>query len=52
MKFNKNLLPLERQSRTDSILCYTPHLQDDPYMTFLLLKALPHPSQAAGHTLI
>ena len=43
---------LDKQSRTDSILCYNRHLPYDPHMTCLLLKALPHPSQAAGHTLI
>ena len=51
-KFNKNPLPLDKQSRTHSILCYTRHLPYDPQMTYLWLKALPHPSQAAGHTLI
>ena len=51
-EFNKNPLPLDKQSRTNSILCCTHHLLYDPHMTCLLLKALPHPSQAAGHTLI
>ena len=51
-KFNKNPLPLDKQSTTNSILCYTCHLLYDPHRTCLLLKALPHPSQAAGHTLI
>ena len=51
-KFNKNPLPLDKQRRTDSILCYTCHLLYDPHITCLLLKALPHPSRAAGHTLI
>ena len=51
-KVNKNPLLLDKQGRTDSILCYTRHLPYDPHMTCLLLKVLPHPSQAAGHTLI
>ena len=51
-KFNKNPLPLDKQSRTDSILCYTRHLPYDPHMTCLLLKVLPHPSQDSGLTLI
>ena len=50
--FIKNPLPLDKQSRTDSILCYTCHLPYDAHMTSLWLKALPHPSQAAGQTLI
>ena len=50
-KFNKNPLPLDKQRRTDSILFYTHHLPYDPHMTCLWLKALPHPSQMAGHTL-
>ena len=50
-KFNKNPLPLDKQSRTNSILCYTRHLMYNPHMTCLLLKALPHPSQATEHTL-
>ena len=32
-KFNKNPLPLDKQSRTDSILCYTRHFPYDPDMT-------------------
>ena len=51
-KFNKNPLLLDKQSRTDFILCYTCHLLYDPYITCLLLKMLPHPSQAFGHTLL
>ena len=51
-KFYKNLLALDKQCRTVSILCYTRHLQDDPHMTYLWLKALPQPSQAAVLTLI
>ena len=50
-KVNKNPLPLDKQSRTDSILCYTCHLPYDLHMSCLLLKALPHPSHATGHTL-
>ena len=51
-ELNKNPLPLDKQSRTDSILCYTHLLPYDPHMSCLLLKALPHPSQAARYTLI
>ena len=53
-KFHKNPLPLplDKQNRTNSILCCTHHLLYDPYMTCLLLKALPHCSQAVGRTLI
>ena len=51
-KFYKNLLALDKQYRTVSILCYTRYLQDDPHMTCLWLKALPQTSQAAGLTLI
>ena len=40
-KFNKNPLPLDKQSRTDSTLCYTRHLLYRPHMTRLLLRALP-----------
>ena len=40
-KFNKNPLLLEKQSRTDSILCYTCHPLYDPYINCLLLKVLP-----------
>ena len=50
-EFNKNPLPLDKQGRTNSILCYTHHLIYTPHMTCLLLKALPHPSQATEHTL-
>ena len=50
-EFNKNPLPLDKQSRTNSILCYSCHLMYNPHMTCLLLKALPHPSQAAEQTL-
>ena len=50
-KFNKNPLSLDKQSRTNSILCYTRHLLYDPHLTCLLLKALPQPSQAVEHTL-
>ena len=50
-EFNKNPLPLDKQSKTNFILCYTHHLMYNPHMTCLLLKTLPHPSQAAEHTL-
>ena len=50
-EFNKNPLPLDKQSKTNSILCYTHHLMYNLHMTCLLLKTLPHPSQAAEHTL-
>ena len=50
-EFNKNPLPLDKQSKTNSILCYTYHLMYNPHMTYLLLKTLPHPSQATEHTL-
>ena len=50
-EFNKNSLPLDKQSKTNSILCYTHHLMYNSHMTCLLLKTLPHPSQAAEHTL-
>ena len=49
--FNKNPLPLDKQSKTNSILCYTHHLMYNPHMTYLLYKTIPHPSQAAEHTL-
>ena len=49
-KFNKNPLLLDKQRRTDAILCYTCHPLYDPYINCLLLKVLPHPSQAFGHT--
>ena len=50
-EFNKNPLTLDKQSKTNSILCYTHHLMYNPHMTYLLLKTLPHSSQAAEHTL-
>ena len=40
-EFNKNPLPLDKQSMTNSILCYTHHLMYNPHMTYLLLKTLP-----------
>ena len=51
-KFNKNPLLLDKQRRTDAILCYTCHPLYDPYINCLLLKVLPHPSQAFGHALL
>ena len=39
-EFNKNPLPLDKQSKTNSILCYTHHLMYNP-----------HPSQAGEHPL-
>ena len=40
-EFNKNPLPLDKQNRTNSILCYTHHFLYNPHMTCLLFKALP-----------
>ena len=34
-EFNKNPLPLDKQSKTNSILCYTHHLIYNPHMTCL-----------------
>ena len=48
-EFNKNPLPLDKQSRANSILCYICHLMYDPHKTYLLHS--PHPSKATEHTL-